>query len=120
MLPRVDSVVFDCADPAVLAGFWAALLGLEAAAVSDAWCELERTDSGIRLGFQTVPEPKPAKNRVHLDLYVDDLDRAADRAVELGAVRHGVIVVEEADADGVTRFQVMRDPEGNEFCFIAR
>ncbi len=120
MIPRLDSVVFDCADPRALAGFWCALLELRLTIGDEAWCEIERTTSGLRLGFQRVPEGKAAKNRVHLDLVVEDLGESAGRAVALGATRRGEIVTEAPDADGISRFQVMRDPEGNEFCFIAR
>ncbi|MEU4080452.1 VOC family protein, partial [Streptomyces venezuelae] len=67
----------------------------------------------VRLAFQRVPEGKTVKNRVHLDLEVEDPDLAADEALPLGAVRVGGPVTDEQGA-----FQVMRDPEGNEFCFV--
>jgi hypothetical protein len=75
-----------------------------------------------RLFFQRVPEPKTAKNRVHLDVGVsggpevahDDrrpkVDAAVERLVGLGATM--VRANHEVDEYWV----VMRDPEGNEFC----
>jgi predicted enzyme related to lactoylglutathione lyase len=65
------------------------------------------------LAFQKVPEPKIAKNRVHLDLWSTDIDADVARAVAAGAVPVGPLIVE---AQGP--FQVMADPEGNEFCFV--
>ncbi|MEL6891563.1 MAG: VOC family protein [Actinomycetota bacterium] len=70
---------------------------------------------GPRLLFQSVPEPKSVKNRVHLDLRPapsDDLDLDAVRAgVEArGAKRIG------AGRQGPHDWVVFADPEGNEFC----
>jgi hypothetical protein len=71
-----------------------------------------RLDGGpVSLIFLHVPEPKIVKNRVHLDLRVTDYDDAVARALALGA----------APADEIyrgTRWRVLRDPEGNEFCVI--
>lgn len=74
------------------------------------------SDSGTGLGrrilFQRVPEPKTAKNRIHLDLHPGPERRAAEvaRLEELGAsvLRH---VTEQGG-----EWSVMQDPEGNEFC----
>ena len=72
--------------------------------------------------FQKVPEPKTAKNRMHLDLNVSDtehvgaeegrkrVDAEAQRLVGLGATKVGAF--DEHDEYWV----VMTDPEGNEFC----
>jgi hypothetical protein len=50
---------------------------------------------------------------VHLDVFVDDLDAAVDRILGLGAVE-----VEQVK-DGDSRWTVMRDVDGNEFCVVA-
>jgi predicted enzyme related to lactoylglutathione lyase len=108
-------VVFDCMEPEQLAEFWQVLTGVEIDAREPDWCSLEAPDSGgLALGFQRVPEPRLGKNRVHLDFDVDDLPSAIERAESLGAIRLGDLVVED---DG-ENFQVMADPEGNEFCLI--
>jgi predicted enzyme related to lactoylglutathione lyase len=67
------------------------------------------------LGFQKVPESKSIKNRVHIDVDVETIDDAVQRAIALGAEKSGEIVEEETNY-----FQVMLDPEKNEFCFILR
>jgi predicted enzyme related to lactoylglutathione lyase len=108
---RLDQVVVDCLEPARLVRFWAALLGGDAVERAGGWAHVEPPGSP-KLSFQPVPEPKAVKNRLHLDIAVDDVPAAAETAVGLGARRVGEVVV---DAQGA--FQVMRDPEGNEFCF---
>lgn len=66
-----------------------------------------------RVLFQLVPEGKTVKNRVHLDVDVDDLAEAIEATEALGATRVGEIMWDELGG-----FQVMSDPEGNEFCLI--
>jgi hypothetical protein len=78
--------------------------------------------AGPRLFFQKVPEPKTAKNRVHLDLRAaagvppegraEALEAECTRLVAFGAHR-----VRRMEADGINDVCiVMQDPEGNEFC----
>ncbi|MBE1576356.1 VOC family protein [Amycolatopsis roodepoortensis] len=121
-MARLRDVVFDCRHPASLARFWAAALdGYEIAAYDEE--ELDRlrslgfsgpeddpsvlveAASGPRLFFNLVPESKTVKNRVHLDLTGDSVERL----VALGA--H---VLARAE-DGLV---VLADPEGNEFCLV--
>jgi hypothetical protein len=59
-----------------------------------------------------VPEPRAAKNRVHLDLRVPPADREGEvaRLIGLGASRIG------EGQQGPHSWIVMADLEGNEFC----
>ncbi len=71
----VNAVIVDSIDPGFLAAFWSELLGL---AVSDRngndWIDLRPIAAGGPiLAFQRVPEIKHVKNRLHLDVRVDDL-----------------------------------------------
>lgn len=138
MAKRVQ-VTFDAADPHRLAAWWSELLGYDVEDVHDrveplleqgileegdvvrvgdrlSFADVVAADDpageGPRFLFQRVPEPKTAKNRVHLDVPVGDepLDDAVSRAVERGAT-----LVEYGQYPG-HRWAVMRDPEGNEFC----
>ncbi len=111
---RNVSVVIDCADPRPLAIWWNRLTGWPRRSDHDDWCSLVRPD-GTTVGFQKVPEPKVVKNRVHLDLGVDDEEAAASWAMkELDATRLW------RSEDPEDPFVVLADPEGNEFCFVRR
>jgi predicted enzyme related to lactoylglutathione lyase len=109
---RVQQIVVDCREPARLVRFWAALLGGEPVDRALNWSHVEPPDSP-RMAFQPVPESKSVKNRLHLDVDVPDIEAAAAQAVDLGATRVGTVVTDESGS-----FQVMADPEGNEFCFV--
>ncbi|WP_329458976.1 VOC family protein [Streptomyces sp. NBC_01497] len=113
MRARLDEIVFDCADPATLARFWGALLGAEPVDREPHWSYVDPPDLP-RLAFQRVPEPKAVKNRLHLDFAAGDIPAATAEAVALGAVALG-----EPVSDTYGRFQVLQDPEGNEFCFVS-
>ena len=112
----LHEVVIDCAEPSMLAEFWRALVGGTIQVVHDDWIVLDGV--GLQIGFQRVSEVKSVKNRVHLDVAVAgrttaDLVAAAVAAERLGARRVGLVVDEVEGA-----FQVMLDPEGNEFCLV--
>ena len=86
MIGRLDEVVIDCHDPVRLAEFWQGVLGGYVVRQSDEWVALD-PPTGITVSFQLVPEAKAVKNRVHLDVDVDDLEEAAAAAEALGAAR---------------------------------
>lgn len=111
MIGRVSFVTIDANDPERLAAFWSEILGTEVARRVDGgrFVFLDRAD-GTLLCFQRVPEPKAGKNRVHLDLVVEDLEAATERIVALGASWDGFDRAIEDD-----RWRTLRDPEGNEF-----
>jgi catechol 2,3-dioxygenase-like lactoylglutathione lyase family enzyme len=111
-LGTVDEVVVDCADPARLAAFWQQVLGGEVVARDAGWHRLD-PPGWSSLAFQRVPERKAVKNRLHLDVRVDDLAAATDAARRLGAVPVGPPVHDVAGS-----FQVLLDPEGNEWCLV--
>lgn len=109
------SVVVDCKDPVLLSKFWQSLVGgsVNEQTQTETWVALEGVPSLGYLGFQKVPESKAVKNRVHIDLVVTDLADRVRRAVDLGGVLQGSVVEEPTNW-----FQVVQDPEGNEFCFV--
>ena len=57
-----------------------------------------------------MPEPKTAKNRMHVDMATADWDTEVARLVGLGAKR-----VADMSEWGY-EWTVLQDPEGNEFC----
>ena len=111
---QLRTVVVDCADPAPLAAFWAAVLGAEVAHAGDEWVSLTSAGTGHpRVAFQKVPEAKQVKNRLHLDVWVEDIPLATDAAEALGATRVGPLVTDSGEP-----YQVLLDPAGNEFCLV--
>ena len=118
------SVVLDCLDPRGLVPFWCAALGYEEAGSLDDF-EVLRPREGEPPGpvfiLQRVAEPKEGKNRSHLDIH-PPLERGvidlADELVARGGRRVGHPVMELYDEIGVW-WQVMADPEGNEFDIVA-
>ena len=105
----IAALAIDCADPPALARWWSRLLPGEVEVDDDGDATL-RT-GGLAIDFLRVPEAKTVKNRLHLDLRSTDLEEATRQAEALGATRADDIY------DG-GRWQVMRDPEGNEFCLL--
>ncbi len=136
-------VTLDANDPARLADFWIEVLDYviqPPPAGFDTWDDWARSmeipeekwndaqalvdpdGSGPRIFIQRVPEPKTAKNRVHLDVNVggphgtpaaerrDKVDAAAERLVAAGAA-----VIGPMEQRG-EYWVILADPEGNEFC----
>ena len=113
MTSFIFNVTFDCGDPDRMARFWSQVTGYQRMpANNDEVITLKCADPrGVRrLLFFKVPEPKTAKNRVHIDLATKQPEAEIERLVELGATR-----VEYREGNG-TSWTVMLDPEGNEFC----
>jgi predicted enzyme related to lactoylglutathione lyase len=108
----VKQVVVDCRDPRSLVRFWATLLGGEPVDRARGWSHVEAAGS-VRMAFQPVPEDKVVKNRLHLDVEVDDITAAVEAAVALGATAVGTTLTDDQGG-----FQTMLDPAGNEFCFV--
>jgi len=137
-MARGIQITFDAADPHKLARWWVSLLGYELVDshdrvdrlladglvteadviridgrlfLADFAAATDPEDVGPRLFFQHVPEPKTAKNRLHLDVSVaaDELDGEVERLCAAGATLTGY-----NEYPG-HRAALMRDPEGNEF-----
>lgn len=101
----------DCSDLDRMTKFWRDAAGFVVdGVIEDRYVSLR--GHHVTLTLQRVDEPKIVKNRMHLDLLVDDLDSELRRLEELGARRLSPAANEEF---GQTWF-VLADPEGNEFC----
>jgi hypothetical protein len=139
MTPPRFQIAIDCSDPHRLVRFWAALTGFEVEdhsalvdemleaghATADDTVEVDgtlqwrgaaaccdRDGKGPRLLFQTVPEPKTVKDRIHLDLHFGEDEREAqvERILGLGATKLW------DGQQGPQTWVTFSDPEGNEFC----
>ena len=106
----IAALAIDCHDPPELARWWSRLLGGTVEVDPDGDATLHTPD-GLAIDFLRVPEAKSGKNRLHLDLRSTDLAAATEQALALGATRADDVY------DG-GRWQVLRDPEGNELCLL--
>jgi predicted enzyme related to lactoylglutathione lyase len=119
MATRAVHVVVDAAHPRRQARFWADALGWE---LRDDPDEPEVMPAGfaypgtaaLPLVFVPVPWPKTVKNRVHFDMATtSEQDHTAQvkRLLSLGAVKADI-------GQGDVPWEVLADPEGNEFCVL--
>jgi len=104
----------DCADPRALAEFYHGVLGWEITHNEGDYAMIG--DGHTNIGFGRVEGYEPpswpdgeAGKRYHLDLYVDDLDKAEARCLELGA---GQVDFQP----GGERWRVLTDVAGHPFC----
>ena len=119
----IHEIVFDCAEPAALAAFWAEMLeGYSVrrsdptdAAISaalgldpDVPTTVMIDGPGPSICFQNVDGQRPDNNRVHFDVQVDDRAGEVERLKEVGATVDRVLPT----------YTVMRDPEGNQFVLV--
>ncbi len=137
MTPRID-LTLDCARPTQLAEFWKLALGyidepppapyatreewLQQFDLSDdesddaAWL-CDPAGIGPRLSLLQVPEPKVAKNRLHMDIRVAGSGTADERWAR---ITETLARLTAAGATALREFPghhvIMADPEGNEFC----
>ncbi len=147
-------LTIDANDPGRLVAFWGLALDYVPQPPPDGFAswkdwyvslgvpedEFEGTDDGCdrlvhpdgqgpTIWFQTVPEEKAGKNRLHLDLYPSGgrsepletrrpkVDAKVEELVAAGATvvkRYPEDFEEHLNDDHYSR--VMQDPEGNEFC----
>jgi predicted enzyme related to lactoylglutathione lyase len=112
-VPRLGSVVLDCPDPRALAAFYGQLLDWPKQDVSpdNGWADLHGPAATISFqhvaGYRPPTWPDPERQQMfHLDLTVDDMPAAHERAVRLGATL----------LDEQPTFRVYADPAGHPFC----
>ena len=117
MPSRICAIALDAVRPDVVAEFWCQVLG---------WSVVAREEDGVTIGADdgswpvidvfAVPEQKVTKNRLHLDLRSDGTSTALElqRLLDLGARPADV------GQDPASPWVVLADPEGNEFCLLAR
>jgi len=111
VIGRVSFTTIDAIDPDRLAAFWCEVLGTEVEETSDEGRFVFLGEAnGYVLSFQRVPEPKSVKNRMHLDIRVEELQTATDAVLASG----GSWDENERMLDDA-RWRTLKDPEGNEF-----
>ena len=112
--PRI-AIVIDCNDIEQMTIFWKdALRFIQRGDVGHYRSISSPNDNEPRIILQRVPETRGEKNRLHIDIHVDDIEAEAARICVLGATRLDADPVEEVGS----RWIRMLDPEHNEFCIV--
>ncbi len=104
-------IAIDVLDMAKVRAFWRAALGY--AAPDDGKPANDLTDprgQGPSFWFQQMDEPRPQRNRIHVDVTVPH-DEAHQRIQD--TIAAGGTLINDAEAPA---FWVLADPEGNEVC----
>ncbi|MEV6842932.1 VOC family protein [Actinoplanes sp. NPDC051411] len=108
----------DAEDPAALAVFYSRVLGWEVLHTSDEYAMIG--DGSTSIGWGRLPgysapgwPVESAPKRYHLDFYVDDLDKAEEQALALGATK-------PSDQPNAERWRVLLDPGGHPFDLCVR
>ena len=113
---RMHHIVIDTHDLPALARFWAEALDWTVLSAREREVVVgSSVDAPIGLCFMPAgATEKTVKNRVHLDLTTtaDDRDDEIERLLGLGARRVDV------GQTGEESWDVLADPEGNEFCVV--
>lgn len=105
--PHLIAVTIDCVDLEAMVAFWSELLGIDAE-IHEPFGFIQRPGN-VSVWLQRVPEPRVGKNRLHLDLVVEDLSALTERVRELGGGVDGMVEWQSF------RWRTCSDPEGNLF-----
>ncbi len=106
----LEAIVIDVADFERTEAFWSQLLGCEFGPSFEPTFRRAQLPSGVALVLQLRPDPKGTRDRVHVDVEVDDIDAALVRVEAIGGVLAGRVENEFG------AHIVCADPDGNEFC----
>jgi hypothetical protein len=111
-MARFKDLCLDANDHQALADWWCRVLGYARRAGDrrrDEWAVpiVDPIGKGPLIWIVPVPEPKSTKNRMHMDVFGDTAE-----IVALGAT-----LVRARGGD--IEWDVLADPEGNEFCVFA-
>ncbi|ADD41602.1 VOC family protein [Stackebrandtia nassauensis] len=105
--PQLTEIGIDAMDIPAVKPFWRELLGY---ADDDEVGLVDPRGLGAPVWFQQMDEPRPQRNRIHLDVWVPH--DAAQARID-AAVAAGGRLLSDAEAPA---FWVLADPEGNEAC----
>jgi hypothetical protein len=109
------AVVIEAADPAALARFWADASGQQVGKDEGDFVGLRTVDGrGPWLEFLPEHKPKTGQNRLHLDVAPRLGDDQAAEVTRLRGLDARSIDIGQGDVP----WEVMADPEGNEFCVL--
>jgi catechol 2,3-dioxygenase-like lactoylglutathione lyase family enzyme len=92
--------------------FYREVLGLEEVAAAEDWVQFDMGGPNVFELLRRTAEPRYDRPRFQPGFAVDDVERARDRLVELGAAQ---ITPIEGGPDSGGAWCYFRDPEGNVF-----
>jgi predicted enzyme related to lactoylglutathione lyase len=107
--PRLIAVTIDCVDLEGMLAFWSELLGVEAQLEEPFGFIQPPAGRTAAVWLQRVPEARVGKNRLHIDLVVQDLPALERRIEEMGGS-----IGEMHEWHGFS-WRACLDPEGNVF-----
>ena len=118
---RFKDLCLDALDHQTLADWWCAALGYVRRDTLDAADDdprpsewpipiVDPSGAGPLLWIVPVPESKTVKNRMHFDV-LGDTTALLTAGATMVRMRDA-----DTDADGAIEWDVLADPEGNEFC----
>lgn len=105
-LATYKDLCIDVSDARASGEYWSTMLGWPLEMHDDGDAHLRDDGGRIQVWLNVVPEPKTVKNRVHLDVNAESVQRALDA---------GASVVAE-----FPRWTQLADPDGQEHCVFVR
>src|SRR3954452_13584996 len=105
-LATYKDLCLDVSDARVSGEYWSTMLDWELQMHDDGDADLRDAAGRIQVWLNVVPEPKSVKNRVHLDVNAESVQRALDA---------GATVLHQ-----LPRWTVLADPDGQEHCVFPR
>jgi predicted enzyme related to lactoylglutathione lyase len=114
MAIRIGAVTIDTNHLERAAEFWQQVTGYDVTSSDESGTVLGQPGGpGPDLYLQVVPEPSQGKNRLHLDLVADDYDSEVARIRTLGGTEV------RSFHEGGSRWTILADTDGNQFCIVA-
>ena len=110
MALRLGSTVINCADIELMTAFWSRALDLRPGPLTEGGHFRVLGGEHVNVSLQVARTPVTTRDQMHLDLYTADKATEVERLLALGAT--WVRTSGDPDDD----YDVLRDPEGNEFC----
>jgi predicted enzyme related to lactoylglutathione lyase len=105
-LATYKDLCIDVSDSRASGAYWSTMLGWTLEVHDDGDAHLRDAAGRVQVWLNVVPEPKSVKNRLHLDVNAESVQRALDA---------GATVVAAYE-----RWTTLLDPDGQEHCVFPR
>jgi len=111
---RLGSIVIACYEFNKMLAFWReALHYVPREPATNGWVVLRDPDGrGPNVSLNRVPKKRPARSRLHFDLYTNEREAEVERLMTIGATKYPWRYRPGSD------FIVLEDPDGNLFCVV--